>query len=118
MDSEEGLPHDDAAKEQMRLLATKNGFAATLLEEMSRTRGSCANVSGASFPARLPPLLVVADAASGDDAAGWLEILERQAATADHSEVVSPQGEHYLHYTQSVQIARGTDAFLGAPAAR
>lgn len=113
MDSEEGLPHDDAAKEQMRLLATKNGFASTLLEEMSRTRGSCANVSGASFPASLPPLLVVADAASGDDAAGWLELLERQAASVDRGEVVSLPGGHYLHCTQSREIARGTDAVLG-----
>lgn len=113
-DSEEGLPHDDATKEQMRLLATKSGFAPTLLDEMSRTRENFANVSGASFPASLPLLLFVADDATDEDAAGWLEIHERQAATVDHGEVVSLPGEHYLHYTQSPEIARGTDAFLGA----
>ncbi|QYM76329.1 alpha/beta fold hydrolase [Leucobacter luti] len=117
-DANTALPHDEKTKEQMRLLTTKNSVESTLLDEVTRSSENFANVSGESFPADLPLLLFVADDASGDDVAGWLELHERQAASVAHGQVVSLAGEHYLHYTQSVRIASETAEFLAALATR
>lgn len=109
-DTYEGLPYDEATKEQMRLLTTKNSTAPTLLDEMDHTASNFASVSGQTFPADLPVLLfVVRDDAEVD---GWLELHERQAASVDRGQVVALEGDHYLHHTQSTRIADDTDEFL------
>lgn len=112
-DANGGEPHDEATQEQMRFLATKNAVDATLLDEMSRTSENFASVSEAAFPATVPVLLFVANDATDDEAEGWLELHKRQAASVDRGQVISLRGEHYLHYTQSAQIAIDTEAFLG-----
>lgn len=110
------LPYDEATKEQMRLLTTKNSTAPTLLDEMDRSVENFASVSGATFPASLPVLLfVVQDDAEVD---GWLQLHEDQAASVDHGQVVALEGDHYLHHTQSPQIARDTDEFLASVSLR
>lgn len=115
-DAYAGLPYDEAAKEQMRLLTTRNATAPTLLDEMDRVAENFASVSGETFPADLPVLLfVVPDAAGGD---GWVALHEAQAASVERGEVIPLDGDHYLHRTRSPEIADATDAFLASLPAR
>nr|WP_217271296.1 alpha/beta hydrolase [Frigoribacterium sp. VKM Ac-2836] len=111
-DAYAGLPYDEATKEQMRLLTTKNSTAPTLLDEMDATASNFASVRGETFPADLPVLLFVAQDEADPDAGGWLELHEIQAASVDRGQVVALDGEHYLHHTQSRRIADDTDEFL------
>lgn len=114
-DSYEGLPYDDDTKDRMQVLSNRNAAAPTLLDEMDRAPANFASVSGTTFPADLPVLLFVAE---GDgDVPGWLELHEAQAATVDHGEVVRIDGGHYLHHTQSPELAAQTRTFLEALAA-
>jgi pimeloyl-ACP methyl ester carboxylesterase len=109
-DTYAGLPYDEGTKEQMRLLSTKNSAAPTLIDEMDHTDDNFAAVSGATFPSDLPVLSFVAQGEVEDRA--WLELHEEQAASVDRGEVVTLEGDHYLHHTRSPQIADDTDAFL------
>jgi pimeloyl-ACP methyl ester carboxylesterase len=109
-DPYDGLPYDEPAKEQMRMLAARNTTAATMVDEMQRASGNFADASGARFPASLPVLLFVR--ANDTDVAGWVSLHERQAASVDRGEMVVMTGDHYLHHTLSAQIAAETRRFL------
>lgn len=110
-----GLPYDDATKAQMALLTNRNAAAPTLVDEMDRTPANFAAVSGATFPASLPLLLLVAT--EDTDVEGWLSLHEAQAATVDHGELIALPGSHYLHHTLSPEIAQDVRTFLaGIPA--
>jgi len=111
-DPYEGLPYDEATKEQMRLLSSRNSAAPTLVNEMENTAANFASVSGQTFPAQLPLLLFVR--ASDTDVDGWVALHEKQAASVDTGQVIQLTGEHYLHHTQSTVIAQDTAAFLTA----
>ncbi|MGA1836447.1 alpha/beta hydrolase [Herbiconiux sp. 11R-BC] len=115
-DSYAGMPYDEHTKEQMRLLATKNSTAPTLLDEIGHSVANFASVSGATFPVTLPVLLFVVK----DDAevAGWVGLHERQAASVAQGTVIPLEGAHYLHHTRSAEIARDTTAFLDAVSVR
>jgi pimeloyl-ACP methyl ester carboxylesterase len=110
-----GLPYDEATKAQMALLTNRNAAAPTLVDEMDRTPANFAAVSGATFPASLPLLLLVAT--EDTDVEGWLSLHEAQAATVDHGELIALPGSHYLHHTLSPEIAQDVRTFLaGIPA--
>ncbi|MGO3832717.1 MAG: alpha/beta fold hydrolase [Microbacteriaceae bacterium] len=115
-DTYEGMPYDEQTKTQMRLLATKNSTAPTMLDEMNRSVSNFESVSGLTFPSSLSVLLFVMQ----DDAEtpGWLELHEQQAASVDHGEVVTIDGEHYLHHTHASEIANDTTDFLSTLAVR
>lgn len=104
-----GLPYDSKTKEQMNLLATKNGAAPTLMDEMKRAPANFKAVSGKTFPKALPILLFTAN-----DDAGWVKLHDEQAASVDDGKVILMKGEHYLHHTLSKEIAADTKSFLGS----
>lgn len=105
-----GLPYDEQATQQMRMLATRNTTAPTMVDEMQHASRNFADASGATFPASLPVLLFVRE--NDTDVADWVSLHERQAASVDRGEVVVMTGEHYLHHTLSAQIAADTTRFL------
>ncbi|RFA12631.1 alpha/beta hydrolase [Subtercola boreus] len=109
-DTYDGMPYDEHTKEQMRLLTTRNSTEPTLLDEADRAPANFASVSGATFPPTLPVLLFVA--ADDRDVASWVPLHERQAGSVELGEVISVDGEHYLHHTQSGLLAQDTAAFL------
>lgn len=115
-DAYEGLPYDEAEREQMRRLTTRNATAPTLLDEMDHVTANFASVSGEAFPATLPVLLVVAEDDADDE--GWLRLHEEQAASVEEGRVVALDGDHYLHHTRSPEIADATDEFLESVAGR
>lgn len=109
-DPYEGLPYDPETKEQMQVLSARNAAAPTLLDEMDHAPANFAAVSGTTFPADLPLLLFVTD--EDAEVSGWLELHEAQAASVDRGEVARIDGGHYLHHTQSPELAAQTRAFL------
>ncbi|WP_423920708.1 alpha/beta fold hydrolase [Frigoribacterium sp. 2-23] len=109
-DPYDGLQYDDATKQQMRLLTTKNSTAPTFLDEAAHTPGNFASVRDVLFPAALPVLLFVVQTDS--DVEGWTQLHKAQAATVERGQVVALPGQHYLHHTQSPRIAADTDMFL------
>lgn len=114
-DPYEGLPYDAETKDRMQVLNARNAAAPTMLDEMDHAPANFAAVSGASFPSDLPVLLFVAD--EDAEVPGWLELHEAQAASVDRGEVVRIDGGHYLHHTQSPELAAQTRTFLDSLAA-
>lgn len=114
-DPYDGLPYDEDTKKQMQVLSARNAAAPTLLDEMDRAPENFAAVSGLTFPADLPVLLFVV--AEDAEVTGWLELHEAQAASVDRGEVITLEGGHYLHHTQSPEIATQTRLFLDSLAA-
>lgn len=105
-----GLAYAEETKQQMTFLATKNGTAPTILNEMENAAENFASVSEETFPKDLPVLLfVVGDAAEVE---GWVELHERQVASVGNGQMIILEGGHYLHHTLSSEIARDTAAFL------
>ncbi len=109
-DPYEGLPYDEQTKQQMRMLATRNTTASTMVDEMQHASRNFADASGARFPASLPVLLFVRE--NDTDVADWVSLHERQTASVDRGEAVVMTGDHYLHHTLSAQIAAETKRFL------
>jgi len=109
-DPYEGLPYDEQTKQQMRMLATRNTTAPTMVDEMQHASRNFADASGARFPASLPVLLFARE--NDTDVADWVSLHERQAASVDHGELVVMTGDHYLHHTSSARIAAETKRFL------
>jgi pimeloyl-ACP methyl ester carboxylesterase len=107
-----GLPYDQQTIEQMTLLTSKNAAAPTLVNEMDNTAANFASVSGQTFPAELPVLLVVRS--NDTDVAGWVALHDKQAASVDTGQVITLTGDHYLHHTLSPEIAAHTTEFLAA----
>lgn len=105
-----GADFDDSAKEQMRILTTRNAAASTMLDEMDRTAANFAEVSAQVFAPDLPVLLFVrADDPDGED---WVGLHERQAASVQNGEVVLVSGSHYLHHTAAAEISAETTRFV------
>ncbi|NJI58178.1 alpha/beta hydrolase [Microbacterium oxydans] len=109
-DPYEGLPYDDETKDRMRVLSARNAAAPTLLDEMDRASSNFAAVSGTTFPSDLPVLLFIVD--EDAEVSGWRELHEAQAASVDRGEVVGIDGGHYLHHTESPELAAQTRVFL------
>ncbi|MDY0829839.1 alpha/beta hydrolase [Microbacterium sp. BG28] len=109
-DPYEGLPYDEQTKQQMRMLATRNTTASTMVDEMQHASRNFADASGTSFPASLPVLLFVRE--NDTDVADWVSLHERQASSVGRGELVVMTGDHYLHHTLSAQIAAETTRFL------
>lgn len=109
-----GTAFDDTAKEQMRILTTRNSTASTMLDEMERTPANFAEADGRLFAPDLPVLLFVR--ADDPDVEDWVLLHERQAASVQRGEVVRMAGGHYLHHTGAGEIAAETTRFLDAVA--
>ncbi|WP_020614861.1 alpha/beta fold hydrolase [Paenibacillus daejeonensis] len=101
---------DEATKEQMNLISNKNASSPTMLNEMRHISTNFEAAQGLTFPAQLPVLLMVqADNSSFPE---WVPLHEEQAATVDNGQVITMDGEHYLHHTHAQEIAEATRVFL------
>lgn len=109
-DPYDGLPFDDAAKEQMRILTLKNMFNSSLLNEMEHFQANFKAAEPLSFPPQLPVILFVQ--ANNTDVRGWLSLHEGQIQHSVHGKVVALEGEHYLHHTLSKEITQNLREFL------
>lgn len=104
-------PYTESEKEQIRLLTNRNSMSNAIVSEAALLPESFATVKDQRFPAELPVLLFVApDPATPN----WKALHAEQINGIEHGELIELPGEHYLHHTQSSQIAVDTRAFLSA----
>ncbi|WP_187976267.1 alpha/beta hydrolase [Mycetocola sp. JXN-3] len=106
--------YPEKAREQNTLIVNRNAMSDTYLDEMSRIGANFADAKARNltFPADLPVLLFAQDPNPANP--NWLKLHEEQAAHSTHGEVIGMKGDHYLHHTESAQIAEDTNRFLAA----
>ncbi|MCU1515322.1 MAG: alpha/beta hydrolase fold protein, partial [Pseudarthrobacter sp.] len=108
-----GDAYTDDEFERMRLMASWNFGNDAVADETARIANNAAALRGVHYPDALPVLAFLANEGSdpGQD---------RKAATADllanvqRHEIVSLNGGHYLHWTQSRTMAETIRTFLGS----
>lgn len=104
-------PYTESEKEQIRLLTNRNSMSQAIVSEAALLPESFATVRAERFPTELPVLLFVAPDPSTPE---WKELHAEQISGLERGELIELPGEHYLHHTQSKQIAADTRAFLSA----
>ena len=110
-----GNPDGDAYTadelERIRLMTSWNFGNDAVADETSRIASNAAALRGVRYPDSLPVLAFIADDKSESTAS-------RTAATQDllknvrHHEIVTVEGGHYLHWTQSKRMAETIRTFL------
>ncbi len=107
---------DDQTKQQMRILSYKNSNNDTTLNEMKHISANFKHARQLSFPKAFPVILFVQ--ADNTEVKDWLPLHEAQVRPLDHGRVVTLEGEHYLHHTQSKAIAENFRAFMNEAGAK
>ncbi|MDI6022367.1 alpha/beta hydrolase [Leucobacter sp. UT-8R-CII-1-4] len=102
-------PYTESEKEQIRLLTNRNSMSQAVVSEAALLPESFATVKDQRFPAEFPVLLFVAPDPTTPI---WKDLHAEQISGLDHGELIELPGEHYLHHTQSAQIAAETRSFL------
>lgn len=107
-----GRPKSDPDFEQLKLLTMKNASSRNMREELQELSNSFPNSRGLIYPKYMPVLLFVAKNESNMD--HWLEYHENQVDGLDKGEVIELDGKHYLHHTQTPEIAKQIKLFLAS----
>ncbi|TVX93759.1 alpha/beta hydrolase [Paenibacillus agilis] len=106
----DGLPFDDATKEQMEMLALKNMYEPTTLNEMEHIYANFQAAQHLKFPKDLPLLLFVQG--NNTDRKDWVSLHEEQAKDSVHGKVMTYDGSHYLHHTRSKEIVENLRTYM------
>ncbi|SEG71675.1 alpha/beta fold hydrolase [Paenibacillus sp. UNC499MF] len=104
------LPVDEETKEQMRILSFKNFRNPTIVNEIENRAPNFKAAENLTFPKNLPVIFFL----QPDSAAlkGWSTLHEEQVKDSVHGKVMTFEGTHYLHHTQSKEIAENFRAFM------
>jgi len=103
--------YTDDELQRMRLMTSWNYGSPAVADETARIANNAAALRGVTYPDHLPVLAFIADDGSGSAEA-------KTAATQDllknvtRHEIVTLEGHHYLHWTQSRRMAEGIRTFL------
>jgi len=100
---------DDATKEQMKRISRVYGNNPTVMNEMRHIGSNFKAIRGRSFPAELPVLLFAQ--AHNASFPTWVKMHQEQADASDYGQIVTMDGEHYLHHTHWKEIAAQFDTF-------
>lgn len=98
--------------DQMRMLSSWNFGNAAVTDETNRIGENARKLQGLSYPSQLPVLMLLAQETL-DHRPEWVDLHERQLANVTRHELVVLGGPHYLHWTQSKEMAKRIDEFLG-----
>lgn len=98
--------------EQIRLMNIWNYANPALIDENNRTAENFRDVAKLSYPVDLPILAFVSQQLV-DANARWLPAHEQQLEQSNRSELVVLDGDHYLHWTHSPEMAAALQSFLG-----
>ncbi len=98
--------------EQIRLMNIWNYANAALIDENNRTTENFRNVANLSYPDDLPVLAFVSQQLV-DANQRWLPAHKAQLEQPNRSELVVLDGDHYLHWTHSPEMAAAIQNFLG-----
>lgn len=106
------LGYDEEMAKQIRMITNRVSNNSTILNEMSHIAENfrVAREADAQFPAELPVILFV----NQDDTAkeNWTELHEEQVAHSEHGKMFRMSGGHYLHHTNSPEIAKEFRTFM------
>ncbi len=112
-------PASDAYTEdelqRMRMMTSWNYGNPAVTDETARIANNAAALRGLTYPDDLPVLAFVADDKSGS-AARKTAATESLLGSVIRHEIITLEGHHYLHWTQSKRMADGIRAFLGSNA--
>lgn len=102
----------DKLSEQYKYLAFRNiGSEATMNEGKSMLE-NFNKTAAIEYPKELPVLYFLAtDSVNPDE--NWLKIHQDMVKNSEKSDIKIIEGGHYLHHTQSKQLAEDTLSFLG-----
>ena len=102
---------NEESSDQLRMITMKNMGNETVRNELKSLGQSFNSAKSLAFPKEVPLLLFVAEA-SETSIKGWLELHEQQIENSSKGKVVELPGTHYLHHTQSKEIAEELRKFL------
>ncbi|HET8928316.1 MAG TPA: alpha/beta hydrolase [Microbacterium sp.] len=97
--------------DQIRLMNIWNYANAALIDENNRTAENFRNVASLSYPDDLPVLAFVSQQLVGANQR-WLPAHTAQLKNSNRSELVVLDGDHYLHWTHSREMATAMQNFL------
>ncbi|WP_260982842.1 alpha/beta fold hydrolase [Lysinibacillus fusiformis] len=104
------LPVDEETKEQMRILSYKNFRNPTIVNEIENRSPNFKAAENLTFPKHLPVIFFLQPNSAAIE--GWSTLHEEQVKNSVHGKVMSFEGTHYLHHTQSKEIAENFRAFI------
>lgn len=109
-DQYEGLPYDEATKEQINILIRKNMYNNTQLNEAEHMNANFTAAESQVFPENLPLLFFVQ--ANNPATDRWIPEHEKQVKQSNHGEMVLLEAGHYVHRTHFKEIAEKVRAFI------
>ncbi|QHK20193.1 alpha/beta fold hydrolase [Pseudarthrobacter psychrotolerans] len=98
--------------DQMRMLQSWNFGNQALTDETNRVGENSLKIQALRYPDQLPVLQFLARETI-QRRPEWQGIHERQLLNVTRHELVVLDGQHYLHWSQSKEMAEKIDAFLG-----
>ncbi|MFF2753125.1 alpha/beta fold hydrolase [Psychrobacillus sp. NPDC058041] len=104
------LTFDDETKEQMRILALKNMYNSSTLNEMKNFNTNFKAAENLTFPKNLPIIFFVQ--ADDTETEGWIPLHEEQVKDSVHGKVMTFEGGHYLHHTRSKEMVENFRNFM------
>lgn len=96
---------------RMRLMANWNFGNPAVADETARIANNAGALRGVTYPDDLPVLAFIADE-SDDSTATKVSSAENLLDNVSRHQVVTIEGGHYLHHTQSARMAEEIRAFL------
>ncbi|MGG0821260.1 alpha/beta hydrolase [Paenibacillus turicensis] len=109
-DQYEGLPYDEATKQQINILIRKNMYNNTQLNEAEHMNANFTAAETLVFPNHLPLLFFVQ--ANNPATDRWIPEHEKQVKQSNHGEMVLLEAGHYVHRTHFKEIAEKVRAFI------
>ncbi|WP_169086183.1 alpha/beta fold hydrolase [Paenibacillus sp. PL91] len=104
------LPFDDETKKQMRIIALKNMYNSSLLNELENISNNFKAAKNLTFPKNLPVIFFIQ--ANNTDNEGWIPLHEEQVKNSVQGKVMTFEGGHYLHHTRSKEIVENFREFM------
>lgn len=105
-----GLAFDEHTKQQMKMIAGRNAYNDTVVNEMEHIKENFIAAQALTFPKELPLLLFVQS--DNTDVADWMKLHEEQVKDSVYGKLVPLEGGHYLHHTRSKEIAKDYWEFM------
>lgn len=104
-----GMKENDPNVDQVRMLTLKNSINDNLEEELDLLKDNFKTTEKMTLPKDLPVIMFVA---VNDEREDWLPEHEKQIKQVTNGKIITLDGQHYLHHTQSEAIAKNSTDFL------
>ncbi|GAB6991774.1 alpha/beta hydrolase [Paenibacillus pini] len=101
---------DDETREQIRILSLKNMFNSNILSEGENFNHNFKAAQHLTFPKNLPVMFFLQ--ANDTETEGWIPLHEEQVKNSVHGKVMTFDGGHYLHHTQSKEIVKNFRLYM------